>query len=80
MQYVTNSNLKITSQAQNKVKEVIKKQLRNKTKHFGNAREMRQLFDIIKSNLNKRVVSLIEKTDNIDIFSTIQEEDVINTT
>jgi len=73
---VNEKKLKITDEAKHKVKDIIDDMVKNKTKHFGNAREMRNLFAKIEKNMNNRIVKFLDQDNkNKDIF-TIEKEDI----
>ena len=65
----------ITPAAKIKVQEAIRRMYEKRDYRFGNAREVRNLFDSIKMNLSSRVLCLPDAS--IDDMRTIQEEDVI---
>ena len=54
---VTQKGYTISEKAQIKLKEVINNMIKNKNEHFGNAREIRQLFERVVSNVEYRVIN-----------------------
>ena len=77
LRYVKENNFDITPKAKEKLKEVIKEILANKDEHFGNAREMRKLFENTKANLDLR---LLKESKNRRIedfeYKLITDEDI----
>ena len=76
--FVESNNYKITQEAQNLIKYFIKDKLENKQKHFGNAREMRNLFEAVKSNMDFRISKSLDNLENLDedFIRTIIEDDI----
>ena len=52
----------LTEEAQEKALEIIKEKHRKKDKYFGNAGEMRNLFEIVKLNIPKRLKNIENKS------------------
>lgn len=72
--YCQKESMTITPAAQAKLKSVITDMYNKRNHQFGNAREVRNLFDKIKINLSFRVAGLPDAT--LLDMRTIQEEDI----
>jgi len=76
LNFATSNGFKLTQKAKSKLKEVIKEMIKNKLEHFGNAREMRKLFEKVKENLDFRIMK--EKNIKSKDLYTIIEKDFEN--
>jgi SpoVK/Ycf46/Vps4 family AAA+-type ATPase len=77
LKYVKDNDFNITPKAKEKLKDVIKEMVKNKDKHFGNAREVRKLFERTKANVDSR---LLEESTNREVkdfeYKLITDKDI----
>jgi len=77
LRYVKENDFDITSEAKEKLKKVIKEIIAHKDKHFGNAREMRKLFENTKANLDLRLLEESKKREIKDVeYKLITDKDI----
>ena len=69
-------NMKITPEAEELVKKVIKERYDRRTKTFANGREMRNLFDEARVRLSSRVLSLPKDMRTDDVITTLTPADI----
>lgn len=70
------SNFVFDFEAKEISKKAIEEMCQNKTKNFANAREVRNLFDKIKLNLDSKISKLPVKNLTKEILSTITKSDI----
>ena len=77
MKFVESRELKLTSEAEKKVRVVIEELYSKRDKNFGNGRTVRNLFDSILENQSFRLSKLLDTMElDKELLITIKEEDV----
>lgn len=75
-QFAKKDNFKLDNEAQNLLKKYIDQLVANKSKNFGNARDMRKLFGQVKDNLSNRLAESPKENLTDEDYITIRAVDV----
>jgi len=70
---------KISAEAEEKLREIFQYMYDNRTKNFGNGREVRKLFESVETQLSRRISKLLAENDEVDndVLTTILPEDIV---
>jgi len=74
--FVKNGNLALSDEAKEAVKKAIEAMLRKKLPNFGNAREIRKLYEEVTSRQSARISALPPAKRTLDVLNTIEAVDI----